>query len=134
LLKSLASRHVDFLLCHPNTLAPIAGVNLEPKVQRDSDLNKLKTDARTDSFTEDVLRLANVPLLKLVVSDDYDPADISRRLKLVLAGNTTEQEMEIDRDSELVATPDGDENALSKLRGVASGLQSRIPGKLKRSA
>lgn len=128
----LKSRHVDFLLCNPNSLEPIAAVNLENPTQRDDAGDKVKGKSRTDSFSEDVLRLANVPLLKLTIKDEYDTADISRRLKLVLAGNSPEQEMhpeeEAEHDDVARVSP------LDKIRGAASSLQDRLPTKTRKSA
>ncbi len=128
----LKSRHVDFLLCNPSTLEPIAAVNLERPAQRDTRGDKVKADSRTDSFSEDVLRLANVPLLKLTIADEYDPSDISRRLKLVLAGNATEQEMDI--EDEALEDDESRVSALEKIRGAATNLQDRLPLRARKSA
>jgi len=130
LQDKLASRNVDFLLAHSRTLAPVLAVNIERKPLRNEMGDIVDTHkTRTDDFSEDVLRLAGIPLLKLVAKEEYDPADLSRRIKLVMAGNTTEQDAEID----VAPTRAAGSDAMDGVRDMASKIKNGLPAlKLRR--
>lgn len=58
-------KHLDFLLCDPNTLRPLLGVELD-----DSSHNRPDRQAR-DEFVDGVFAAAGLPLLHIPVSHSY---------------------------------------------------------------
>lgn len=72
-------KHVDFLLCDPQTVQPIAGIELDDKSHQRSD-----RQAR-DEFVENVFRAANLPLLRIPVKHTYSVTELLSLLKPYLA-------------------------------------------------
>src|SRR5215208_6008239 len=70
-------KHVDFLLCDPQTLAPVFGVEI---VRSNS-----KNEAReTDRFIEDLFIDAGLPLVHVPSSETYDPSDLVTLFQLAM--------------------------------------------------
>jgi hypothetical protein len=68
-------KHVDFLLCDPKTLRPLAGIELDDKSHQRSD-----RQAR-DEFVEHVFQAANLPLVRIPVKTAYSVTELSKQLQ-----------------------------------------------------
>jgi hypothetical protein len=67
-------KHVDFLLCDPKTVQPIAGIELDDKSHQRSDRK-----AR-DEFVEKVFGAAKLPLLRVPVKHSYSTTELQTLL------------------------------------------------------
>lgn len=62
-------KHVDFLLCDPQTLKPAIGVELVKPIA--------KTETRaTDQFMEDLFSAEGVPLVHIPLGENYEVSDL----------------------------------------------------------
>jgi hypothetical protein len=67
-------KHVDFLLCHPATMQPLVGVELD-------DRSHLRTDRQArDAFVDEVFKAAGLPLLHVPVKRGYDTTELAAQL------------------------------------------------------
>lgn len=67
-------KHVDFLICDPKTLRPVAGIELDDKSHQRPDRQE------RDEFVDAVFAAAKLPLLRVPVRQGYSAAE----LKLLL--------------------------------------------------
>jgi hypothetical protein len=67
-------KHVDFLLCDPKTVYPIAGIELDDKSHQRSDRK-----AR-DEFVENVFGAAKLPLIRVPVKHSYSTTELQALL------------------------------------------------------
>ena len=67
--NKLFRKHVDFLLCHPETLKPQIGVELVRPVPNGGTRS-------TDQFMEDLFLTAGLPLVQIPSNDHYDISEI----------------------------------------------------------
>jgi hypothetical protein len=68
-------KHVDFLLCEPDTLLPAFGIELVKPISR--------TETReADQFMEDLFLSAGLPLVHVPSSDHYSEDDLAELFKL----------------------------------------------------
>jgi len=68
-------KHVDFLLCEPNTLKPVFGIELVKPVAR--------TETReADQFMEDLFLSAGLPLVHIPSSERYSDKDLAELFQL----------------------------------------------------
>lgn len=74
----IAQRHVDFLLCDPATLKPLAGLELDDASHRKG------ANAERDRFKDDVFAAAGLPLIRVPVQHAYEPAQITSLLTQAL--------------------------------------------------
>ena len=80
----ISQRHVDFLLCTPNTMKPVVGIELD-----DASHNQPSRQQR-DEFIDKVFLTAGLPLLHMPVQREYNSQEISTRLtQLFKAGTNT---------------------------------------------
>jgi hypothetical protein len=70
-------KHVDFLLCDPNTLKPVIGVELVKPVARNE-----TRDA--DQFMENLFISAGLPLVHVPSSDRYVQQDVAQLFQLAI--------------------------------------------------
>ncbi|PWB55992.1 MAG: topoisomerase [Anaerolineales bacterium] len=70
----VAHRHVDFLLCEPGSMRPIAGIELD-----DASHNQASRRER-DLFNDEVFKAAHLPLLHVPAQHDYNTKDIESRV------------------------------------------------------
>ena len=70
-------KHVDFLLCDPNTLKPAIGVELVKPVSRNE-----TRDA--DQFMNDLFLSAGLPLVHVLSSDRYVQSDLTELFQLAI--------------------------------------------------
>jgi hypothetical protein len=70
-------KHVDFLLCEPNTLKPAIGIELVKPVSR--------TETRgADQFMEDLFLSAGLPLVHVPSSERYSDRDLAELFQLAI--------------------------------------------------
>jgi hypothetical protein len=70
-------KHVDFLLCEPNTLKPAIGIELVKPVAR--------TETReVDQFMQDLFLSAGLPLVHIRSSEHYSESDLEELLQLAI--------------------------------------------------
>jgi len=79
-LGRIVQKHLDFLLCDPQTLRPLAGLELDDASHRRPD-----RQAR-DAFVDQVFQAAGLPLIHVPCRRDYERAEI----EALLAGLTTD--------------------------------------------
>lgn len=73
-------RCVDFLLCSPNNLAPVLAIDLDTRAK------KRRRDATPGGDVLDkALKTANIPLLRIRATREYDPSEVLHQIRLVLA-------------------------------------------------
>lgn len=70
-------KHVDFLLCEPDTLKPAIGIELVKPVGR-------KETRERDQFMEDLFLSAGLPLVHVPSSDRYSESDLVELVQLSL--------------------------------------------------
>ncbi len=68
-------KHVDFLLCDPKTVKPLAGIELDDKSHQRND-----RQAR-DEFVEQVFAAAKLPLVRMPVRSAYSVAELNSLLR-----------------------------------------------------
>lgn len=67
-------KHVDFLLCHPETMKPVMGIELD-----DSSHNRQDRQKR-DLFVNEVFRAARLPLVRFPVKTGYSVQEVAAAL------------------------------------------------------
>lgn len=77
-------KHVDFLLCDPQTVKPILGVELDDKSHQRANRRK------RDEFVDAVFSAAELPLIHIPVQRSYDTELVARELRQ-RAGFATQQ-------------------------------------------
>ncbi len=78
----ISSKHVDFLLCDPETLAPRIAIELDDTSHRQ------KSRVKRDRFVNGVFAAAELPLLRVPVRRSYDPRDLSTQVVAALRGES----------------------------------------------
>ena len=68
-------KHVDFLLCDPDTLQPLVGIELDDRSHRRRDRQE------RDAFVDRVFEAAGLPLVRTPVQRDYDVAELTALLR-----------------------------------------------------
>ncbi|MBM4164281.1 MAG: DUF2726 domain-containing protein [Lentisphaerae bacterium] len=81
----ISQKHVDFLLCDPRTLKPVAGIELD-----DASHGRRDRQAR-DAFVDRVFEAAGLPLLHVPCRREYAPQDIRDALAPILSPETGPQ-------------------------------------------
>jgi hypothetical protein len=70
-------KHVDFLLCDPDTLKPAIGIELVKPISRNE-------TRETDQFMENLFLSAGLPLVHVPSSDRYSEDDLAELIKLAV--------------------------------------------------
>ena len=70
-------KHVDFLLCEPNTLRPAFGIELVKPVSKNE-------TREADQFMEDLFLSAGLPLVHVPSSERYSENDLAELLQLAV--------------------------------------------------
>ena len=79
----ISQKHIDFLLCRPKTMQPIAGIELD-------DASHLRQDRiERDEFVDKVFEKANLPLLRFPTQRTYHTQEISAILKQALSNRNS---------------------------------------------
>ncbi len=88
-------KHVDFLLCDPQTFAPSFGVEIVRPIS--------KNDTRqTDKFMEELFTEAGLPLVHIPSSDTYDASDIISLFQLAVTRIGGTAALRVNRSSDSV--------------------------------
>lgn len=75
LTNKIDRKHVDFLLCDPTTMRPLAGIELDDKSHE-------RPDRRArDAFVEGVFASAQLPLVRVPVRASYVPGELAHLLR-----------------------------------------------------
>lgn len=75
-------RCVDFLLCSPNNLSPVLAIDLDTRAK------KRRRDASPGGdILDKALRTANIPLLRIRATREYDPHEVLHQIRLALASS-----------------------------------------------
>lgn len=72
-------RCVDFLLCTPNSLTPVLAVKLESRADR------RKRETQGVDVLDDALELAGLPLMRVPMSNEYEPGEVASEIRTTLA-------------------------------------------------
>jgi hypothetical protein len=75
----IAQRHVDFLLCHPQTMQPLLGVEL------DDASHARKDRAERDDFANKAFAAAGLPLLRIPAQRAYNTRELTEKINRYLA-------------------------------------------------
>jgi len=70
-------KHVDFLLCEPDGMKPVFGVELVKPVRREETRS-------ADKFMEELFLDAGLPLVHVPSSENYEPTDLVHLFNLAL--------------------------------------------------
>ena len=113
-------KHIDFLLCDPNTVKPLLGIELDDKSHERAD-----RQAR-DEFVQNVFLAAKLPLIRVPVRRNYPVSQLRAGLQRTLG--LTEEQIEDNDQLEKTKTPKcpkcGDEMVLrTTTRGKNAGQQ-----------
>jgi hypothetical protein len=74
----IAQRHVDYLLCHPQTMQPLLGVELD-------DVSHARKDrAERDDFVDNAFAAAGLPLLRVPAQRAYNTRDLAEKINRYL--------------------------------------------------
>jgi hypothetical protein len=76
-------KHVDFLLCDPNTLQPTLGIELDDSSHSQAD--RIERDA----FVEEVFATAGLPLVRVPVRPTYRTQELAQLFKNALVPKPT---------------------------------------------
>jgi len=74
----ITQRHVDFLLCNPTTMKPVAGIELD-----DASHSQSKRQRR-DEFVDQVFSAAGLPLVHIPARREYNSQEITGQLSDLL--------------------------------------------------
>ena len=79
-------KHVDFVLADAETLRPVCGIELDDRSHQRPDRQE------RDRFVENVFAAAGLPLVRVPVGAEYDPAELAAALRSAIAqrGATSE--------------------------------------------
>ncbi len=70
----IAEKHVDFLLCNPQTIKPLVGIELDDEGHQQRDRKD------RDKFIKKVFEVAGLPLIHIPVQPRYNAHELEKRL------------------------------------------------------
>lgn len=73
-------RCVDFLLCSPNNLAPVLAIDLDTRAKK-----RRRAQSPGGDVLDKALKTANIPLLRVRATREYDKYEVLRQIRLALA-------------------------------------------------
>jgi hypothetical protein len=88
-------KHVDFLLCDPNSFAPAFGVEIVRPLSRNE-------TREPDKFMEELFTSAGLPLVHVPSSEQYDAADVVALFQLAMTKIGGSGSLRIDRSGDSV--------------------------------
>ena len=77
--NKLNQKHVDFLLCRADNLAPVAGIELDDSSHKRPDRQK------SDEFKNSLFAASSIPLIRVVASDSYSPNELATTVNGAIA-------------------------------------------------
>lgn len=78
-LNKISYKHVDYLLCAPDTLRPLAGVELDDSSHKKADR------IERDRFVEEVFKAAGLPLIRFQNQRNYSLEEVADKLSFLFA-------------------------------------------------
>lgn len=75
-------RCVDFLLCSPNTLAPVLAIELDTRIRK-----RRREAAPGGDVLDQALKAASIPLLRIRATREYDRHRVLQQIRLALAAS-----------------------------------------------
>ena len=78
-LNRILAKHLDLVLCHPESSAPILAIELDDSSHREGKRMK------RDSFVDAALDAAKLPLLRVSVRRSYSPQELADLIRLQLS-------------------------------------------------
>lgn len=74
-LNRIISRHVDFLVCHPQTMRPLFGIELD-------DASHARADrVARDEFVNRAFSAAGLPLMRITAQHAYNTREIAEKIR-----------------------------------------------------
>lgn len=73
-------RCVDFLLCSPDNLAPVLAIDLDTRAKK-----RRRAQSPGGDVLDLALKRANIPLLRVRATREYDQYEVMRQIRLALA-------------------------------------------------
>jgi len=75
--NKIASKHIDYLICSPDTLKPLAGIELDDSSHKRADRIK------RDHFVEEVFKVAGLPLIRFQNQRSYSLTEVADKLNFL---------------------------------------------------
>lgn len=72
-------KHVDFLLCHQDTLAPVAAIEL------DDSSHTRERQRKGDQFKDNLFAQSTIPLIRFTAKRAYEPVEVSAAVNNAIA-------------------------------------------------
>ena len=113
----ISQKHVDFLLCDPQSMKPLAGIELD-----DSSHTRADRQDR-DALVDAVFAAASLPLVRITAAGSYSTADLASRLAAHLSGAASVAPREMAASAVEATAPDGAAPACPKC-GVPMALRT----------
>jgi hypothetical protein len=73
-------RCVDFLLCSPNSLAPVLAIDLDTRIKK-----RRRESSPGGDVLDKALKTADIPLLRVRATREYDEREVLQQIRLALA-------------------------------------------------
>lgn len=99
-VNKVQGKHVDFILCEPGTMEPVAAVELD-----DSSHSRADRRAR-DDFVNAALEAAGLPVLRVPAGRTYEPAGLRGMVLATLAPRESEPRGEKRGGEAVIPTPE----------------------------
>jgi len=77
--NKLNQKHVDFLLCRADNLAPVAGIELDDSTHKRADRQK------SDEFKNALFAASSIPLIRIAASESYNPNELASTVNDAIA-------------------------------------------------
>ena len=72
-------KHVDFLLCRADNLAPVAGIELDDSSHQRADRQK------NDEFKNGLFTASSIPLIRITAKNSYNPNELAAAVNEAIA-------------------------------------------------
>lgn len=79
-LAKVAQKHVDFCLCHPETLAVVCAIELNDKSHDRKDRKS------RDGFLNQIFKDVDLPIVWMKTQNSYNPLEIRQLIKTSIEG------------------------------------------------
>lgn len=75
-------RCVDFLVCSPNNLSPVLAIDLDTRAKK-----RRREQSPGGDVVDKALKTANIPLLRIRATREYEAQEVLHQIRLVLASS-----------------------------------------------
>jgi very-short-patch-repair endonuclease len=110
-------KHVDFVLCQPETLAVVGAVELDDSSHRRKDRKD------RDDFVDRALESEGIPLVRFAARKGYAVAEVAAKLAEVLSPQEDETE-----SADFCMGGSGEQNSLKVAEGCDGVSTAKVPG------